>query len=860
MGRLFRRLRYWFRQDDHEAALAEELEFHRAMKQEDLEAEGLAPAHARFAARRAMGNVTLAREDSRAQWIWPWLESVWQDTRIAVRALLRQPGFTLLSVVVLGVAIGLNTSLFTVFAGAALRPMTGVTDPDGLAVVSGRVPQVPNLLSGLSIPEFEFLAARTARADLAAERRTVVTLDSGAGTRTVTALFVTGNYFDLLGAGLQHGRGILTVDDARGAGEAVVVLSHVLWQTQFGGDPSAIGRRVRVAGQLHTVVGVAARDFGGAEGRARVWLPLASLPALLPNDIGLGDPEVCCVEVYARLDEGVTRTQLATELDALSARFRASAGQDTRSIVVGGTQALRGRRGDGAGLAVVGVLFLGVTMVLLLACANVGNLLLARAVARRNEIGVRLSLGAGRGRLIRQLLTEGMLLALTAGGAGLAVAAWLPRFVIDEVVGEAAPFDIDLDGMVFVYAALLAGLACVASALAPALHATRGDIAASLKGTAAALRLPLRSVLLGAQIAITVMLLASAGLLLRGVAAARDMDLGYAIEDIDEVMVRLPQPEYDAVRVQALVPELSTALDAAGFTRVALAAAGVTTEEARVPGAPADRTRPVQRFDVSASYFSVLDIPVVAGRSFTDADRNRGLVVVNEAFARQFWGGDDAVGRAFVANDRALEVVGVARDARLLGLDPAPPIYFQPLAGPRGPLFPVLLVRRQSADIDDLSALIKRVEPRAEVISAPMRNRLDFELSALRLAPLAASGLGLFALGLATVGMFGVFAYAVRQRSREIGIRLALGARSRDLIRGVLSTSARAVVYGLGAGVLAAVGASQLLRGSLYGVSPLDPLTYASVALVIAAAAMVASYAPARRAVNVNPVSLLREE
>ncbi|HET9359148.1 MAG TPA: ABC transporter permease [Vicinamibacterales bacterium] len=859
MGRLLRRLRYWLRQDNHEAALAEELEFHRAMKQQDLEADGLAPEHARFAAHRAMGNVTLAREDSRAQWIWPWLESVGQDTRIAVRALLRQPGFTLLSVVVLGVAIGLNTSVFTVFAGAALRPMTGVTDPDGLAIVSGRVPQVPNLLSGLSIPEFEFLAARATTAELAAERRTVVSFDSGGGARSVTTLFVSGNYFDLLGAGLQHGRGILAADDARGAGEAVVVLSHVLWQTQFGGDPSVIGRRVRVAGQPHTVVGVAARDFGGAEGRARVWLPLTSLPALLPNDIGRGDPELCCVEVYARLDEGVTRTQLATELDAVSARFRASAGQDARAIVVGGTQALRGRRGDREGLAVIGVLFLGVTMVLLLACANVGNLLLARAVARRSEIGVRLSLGAGRRRLVRQLLTEGMLLALIAAGAGLAVAAWLPRFLINEVVGEAAPFDIDLDGMVFVYAALLAGLACVASALAPALHATRGDIGASLKGTAVALRFPLRSVLLGAQIAITVVLLASAGLLLRGVAAARDMDLGYAIEDIDEVMVRLPQPD-EAARVQALVPELLTALDAAGFTGVALAAAGVTTDEARVPGAPADRTRPVHRFDVSASYFSVLDIPVVVGRSFTDADRNRGLVVVNEAFARRFWGGDDAVGRAFVANDRALEVIGVARDARLLGLDPAPPIYFQPLTGRRGPLFPVLLVRRQSADIDDLSALITRVEPRAEVISTPMRNRLDFELSALRLAPLAASGLGLFALGLATVGMFGVFAYAVRQRSREIGIRLALGARSRDLIRGVLSTSARAVVYGLVAGVLAAVGASQLLRGSLYGVSPLDPLTYASVALVIAAAAMVASYAPARRALNVNPVSLLREE
>jgi putative ABC transport system permease protein len=338
------------------------------------------------------------------------------------------------------------------------------------------------------------------------------------------------------------------------------------------------------------------------------------------------------------------------------------------------------------------------------------------------------------------------------------------------------------------------------------------------------------------------------------------MDLGFRIDDIDEATVRLPQPEYNAERMRVLVPELSQALDSAGFTAVALAAPGRSTGEARVPG-PDNQTRPVERFDVSPSYFNVLDIPIVAGRSLIDGDRDRGLVVVNETLARLLWGGEEAVGRAFVVDDRPLEVIGVVRDAKLLGLGPPPPIYFAPLTGPRGALFPTVLVRRrQSADTAGLSQLIRRLEPRAEVTWAPMRDRIDFELEALRLAPLAASVLGLFALGLATVGMFGVFAYSVRQRSRDIGIRLALGARSRDAIAGVLATSARAVVYGLGAGVLAAAGASQLLRRSLYGVSPLDPVTYAGVALIIAAAAMVASYAPARRAVEVNPVSLLREE
>ena len=860
MGRLLRRLRYWFGQTDHEAALAEELEFHRALKQQELEGTGLPTDDARFAARRAMGNVTFAREESRAQWIWPWIESVAQDLRTAVRSLLRQPGFTLLSVLVLGVAIGLNTSLFTVFAGAAFRPMRGVTDPDRVALVSARAPGVPNLLTGLSLPEFGFLAAHSTAAELAAERRTWVTLDAG-GRRDTTALFVTGNYFQLLGAGLPLGRGILPADDRRGSPAAVVVLSHVLWQTQFGGDPSVLGRSIRIAGQPHTVIGIVAPDFGAAAGRARVWLPMSALPVLRPDDTGFDRPEICCAEVYARLRKGVTRTQLQAQLGALSNRFRASVGQDPRPVVVGGTQAARGRRGDDTTLAAFRVLFLGMTMVLLLACANVGNLLLARAAGRRNEIAMRLSLGAGRRRIVRQLLTEGMLLTVIAAGAGLGLAAWLPHVVLNVLVGEAAPFDIDLDGLVFAYAAALAVVACVTAALAPALHATRGAIAASLKGAVAAVRLPLRSVLLAAQVAITVVLLASAGLLLRGVAAARQMDLGFRIDDIDEATVRLPQPEYNAERMRILVVELSQAVDSAGLTSVALAASGRSTGEARLPRGAGDQTRPVDRLDVSPSYFNVLDIPLVAGRNLIDGDRDRGLVVVNETLARLLWGGEEAVGRAFVVDDRPLEVIGVVRDARLLGLDPPPPSYFAPLTGPRGTLFPTVLVRQSSsADTAGLSQLIRRLEPRAEVTWAPMRDRLDFELSGLRLAPLVASVLGMFALGLATVGMFGVFAYSVRQRSRDIAVRLALGARSRDVIAGVLATSAHAVVYGLGAGVLAAAGASQLLRRSLYGVSPLDPVTYAGVALVIAAAAMVASYAPARRAVQVDPASLLREE
>jgi predicted permease len=862
MRKVFRRLRYWARQRELDAALQEELEFHCALKQQELDANGLSPEDARVAARRALGNVTRAREDSRAVWIWPWLETVWQDARYARRALRRQPGFVLLSVVVLGVAIGLNASLFTVFAALALRPMGGVADPASLFVVSGRVPQVPNLLSGLSIIEFEFLGAGATTAELAADRQMPVPFDSGDGARDMTAHFVTGNYFHLLGVSMQHGRGVLASEDTRGSSAPVVVLSYPLWQAQFGANPAVIGRTVRVAGQPHTVIGVASPAFAGNEGRPRVWLPLASLPRLRPGDTALDSPQDCCAEVFARVRSGVTRAQVEAELQTLSDRFRFTVGQDARPVVLGGTQAFRGRRGDREALAVIGVLFLGISMVLLLACANVGNLLLARAAARRGEIGVRLSLGAGRSRVVRQLLTEGLLLALVAAAAGLAIAAWLPRFVINVVAGQSAPFDIGPDALVFAYAAALAAIACVASALAPALHATRGGITAALKGGALSRsRVPLRSLLLGAQLALTVVLLTSAGLLLRGVAAARELDLGFQVEGISEVTIELPQPDYDAERRRTLLSDLSAALQSAGLTSVAFAAPGRSTDESRLPGKAADRTRPVERFDVSPSYFALLDIPMMAGRRFIDSDRDRGLAIVNDTFARRVWRGEHPIGRSFVAGNRTLEVVGVVRDARLVGLDEVLPSYFVPITGPRGVLFPVLLLRsKQPSDAAAVVGVVKRLEPRGRVTVTPMRNRFDSELAQLGLAPLAASVLGLFALGLATVGMVGAFAYAVRQRTREIGIRIAVGARSADVIRSILSGNARVVAVGVAVGLLGAAAASQLLRSLLFGLSPLDPLTYAGVALLLAAVAIVASYAPTRIALRVDAATTLRAD
>jgi predicted permease len=673
---------------------------------------------------------------------------------------------------------------------------------------------------------------------------------------------------------MEHGRGFLPEEDRRGSSQPVVVLSYTLWQALFGANPDIVGTPIRVNDIPHTVVGVASREFTGSEGGIRrLWLPLSSLPTLRPNDpfeSGLLDrAQDCCVEVMGRLLDDVSRGQAEAELQVLSDRFRRTVSQEARPVVVGGTEFMKGRMGTTTALAVMGVLFLGIVLVLLMACANIGNLLLARAAARASEIGVRLSLGAGRPRIVRQLLTEGFVLALVGSVVGVAIAKWLPRIVLNDVAGQPAPFDIDPDGWVLGYTLLLAAIACVAFALAPALHATRSDVANVVKsGALPTQRFPLRSVLLAVQVAVTVVLLTSAGLMLRGVSNARGIDLGFASERVVVTTIELPQPAYDSARAQMFLADLIDRLRAGGVETFALVSNEPLGDSSsmtgmRLPGESEEQTRVIEFLDVSPRYFDVLGIPIAAGRGFAETDAGRGVAIVNETMARLYWPEGDAVGRSFFGggSNRSLEIIGVVKDAHIDKLDLIEPLFFQPMTGARGDQFPKLLFQsRQPSTSAAVTAVIQQLEQRARVDVTPLQDRVDERLAELRFAPLAASILGIFGLLLATVGMFGVFGYVVRQRTREIGVRMALGARHADIIRVVLLGNSRAVVGGLAAGILGAVGASQVLRSSLYGLSPLDPVTYGGVAILLCAAALAASFVPARRAARLDPVRALRSE
>jgi putative ABC transport system permease protein len=876
MRDLLRRMWYVIRQRQFERDLAEEIEFHRAMAQRDLERCGIGADAADSAARRLLGNTTLAREDSRGVWIWPWLESLWQDAAYAMRNLRRQPGFTAVVVLVLATVIGLHTTLVTVIAGVVLRPWPGVQDAHRVVAVYLLGPAGGNagFAGGLPLSAYRTVAERAkSLGGVVATRAEEVLVGTGDSARSTEALLVTGNFFDVLGIGVAPGRGIGPDDDRPGGAQPVAVLAYDYWHSHFGGDPGVIGTNVRVNEVPFTIVGVASRDFSSAEPAygKQLFLPMTAVSQLKPHD----PPITCCVDVAGRLATGATREQVRAELDLLSREFVLPDGMSPRGVIVTGTAfASRPGRSDSVGpLAAASAISAGLLLVWLVACANIGNLLIARAAARVKEIGIRLSLGASRRRLIRQLLTEGFVLALSGSAIGIAIAYQLPFVLLHFLGGATAafPFRVTVDGAVLGYALLLAGVSAAMFGLAPALFATRTDVAAALserEGLPAS-KFPLRGLLLAVQVALSVVLLVSAGLLMRGAQRAGAFDPGFAVNDVTAVSFELPPGTYDDARKRAFFADLTDALR--GLPANAIDAFGFATWEPifirrgyqtpiHLPDQTPAQAKMITSVDVSPDYLHVLRIPIVAGRNFEASSDGRPVAVINETMARQFWPNENPVGKTFlIGRADSREVVGVMRDAHTHSMDRVPPLFYQPLR--LGRVVPRLVIRnRLGVPSMELKRIVARIDPRVRIQTTPLSAHLEARVAESKWGPMLGAVLGGFALALATVGMFGVFAYAVRQRTREIGIRMALGAQPSAVVRLVLAGHSRAVAAGLVAGLFGAVVSSVVLRSRLHGLSPFDPVAYLSVAVLLAAAGLAASYVPARRAVRVDPVVALRYE
>jgi predicted permease len=830
--KIFRRLKYWLRARRNYADLAEELESHRAM----LEGRG------------AMGNTTLAREDARAVWIWPWLESIMQDLRYALRNLRHQPGFATIAILTLACAIGLNTSLFTVFNAVAIRPWPV---PD-----AGRVVTILELNNrhqpfGFPLEEFQYLRAhsQTFSGMLATLGGPHVKIDDGKALSS----WVSGNYFSVLGIGMQLGRGFRADEDVVDAPQPVVVVSYKFWHNHLGADPHAVGQQLRIEDVPFTVVGVTGSDFYGTSPEVvDLYVPMAAMPLLRPHEEWLmsflHNPGFCCSTVAGRLAPGVSRAHAEAEVAVLHQQFRARNHEESHGVLLRGTAFLMNDTPEMA-FPVFFLMFLAVTLVLLMACANVGNLLLARAAARQREISVRLSLGASRARVIRQLLTESLVLASAAGALGVAAAYWLPTVVFHAMMGDALSVQFVPDSVVLAYALALSMATCIFFGLAPALHGTRSGAIRS--------RFALRSVLLTAQVALSVVLLVGAGLMTRGVRKARAQDPGFTISGVSIAQFDLPATAYDAARSLAFFAQLIRDLDGqtVGLTYLAPLGGNRVVTSFWLPGETRRQGRMVAMQRVNGGYFDVLGIPVVEGRNFEPADTGRSFVLVNQTLARRFFDGH-ALGQTLV-NGEPVEIVGIVKDAYTAGLDEISPTVYFPI---NADSIPTVLFRSTPGAADRISSVARQIDARAGTTFTPLSSNLDKYLQASRAGAAIAEGLGGFALALATIGMFGVFAYWVEQRTKEIGIRMALGARPKQVIRLVLGSSSRAVLIGLALGFAGAAFVSQLLRKLLFGLSPFDPVAYAIVALLLASASLAATFFPARRAITIDPMSALRCE
>lgn len=845
--KLLRRLRYFLHYRQAERDLAEEIETHREMSGRPLE----------------MGNILHAQEDARAVWIWPWLESVCQDVAYALRNTRRQPGFTFVAVITLGAAIGLNASFFTLFNAVVVRPWP-VRDPARMVKIRATNPKVPMARAsfGVGVQEFRYLAAHTRTFD-----GITVLQDSRVhfgfeeyGTQT-KATFVDGNHFRVLGVEMHLGRGFAPEEDRAEEPEPFVVLSYPLWRDHFASDSAIVGKKILVSEIPFTVIGVTSERFTGtSQDREHAWFPLSALLLFFPREPWPRDmqfkPDYCCVTVQGRLAAGVSRSQAQAEVELLSRQFRAQYALEPSRFELADPTFFGGNSRGGPAV-MFALMFAGVTMIVLLACANVGNLLIARAAARQREISIRRSVGADRRRLVRQLLTESLILAMGAAGVGVMFGAWLPPFVFQRIAErlEAVPLlRLEPDWRVLAYTLAVAMFACIGFGLAPALHGTRIN---SLQS-----RLRLRGVLLAVQVAVSIILLTSAGLMIESVKRSQSRDLGFSFQDASLISFQFPPMGYDAARTSAFFQQLvrnlpDVTVGLAGLEPLADVRPAISY---RLPGESGEHQRRADFQDVSAGYFDVLRIPVVAGRAFDARNEGGQVAVVNQTFATLLPGG--AVGKELILQDQAgehlVEIVGVVRDANITGsMDQIPPIIFRPFVA-SGRLRAI--VRSTPGAAESIAAVASAIDPRVRIQVAPLAASVERWLSLGRVAPGIASLLGLFALTLSTVGMFGVFAYAIQQRTKEIGIRLALGARPREVIRLLLAGSSRSVTIGLAIGFVGAIAASQVLARSVYGVGRFEPLVFLGVAGIITAASFAASLVPARQAMNVNPVDVLRQD
>jgi predicted permease len=889
---LWHRLAALFRRRRLERDLDDELAFHLAMREAGYRQDGATPSDARFAARRQFGNLAYVKEQCRDMWTFHPLETLAQDVRYALRTLRRAPGFTIVAVLALAIGIGANTAIFSMVDAVRARALP-YHDPSRLVQLWGNVMRATVERRGASYPDYlDWRARTTSFEDMAAFDTQTMTLAGLDEPERINTEFVSAPYFALLGLSPSRGRTFAAEEDLVATPVPVVVLSDGLWKRRFGTDPQIVGRTLTLNTRSYTVIGVMPPGFKGISDTAELWVPFSwYAPPGVMNDRGTRG-----FAALARLKPGVTLAAAQAELDGVSRQLEQAYPNTNEKRAVEASPL------DvelfGALRPALLTLMAAVAFVLLIACANVANLLIARSEARRREIAVRSAIGAGRGRLLRQLVTEGCVLTLIGATVGLLLARAAVAVLIAQSPVTFPSFvtpGLDLRVALFTVAV---SLACgILVGLAPGLQARTVDLSDALKETARGSdgrrSQRVRSALVVAELALAVVLLVGAGLMIRSVRNLAALNPGFDPEGVLTLHASIPRasappaaappapgpqppPPPPVVYARALLERLRAV---PGVTAVALGNdlpldgnSGASFYSAE--GQPAANAQNMPRcyvHRVTPEFFTTLRIPILSGRTFTDAEAlpAPAAVIVSERVIKRFWPGQDGVGKrvkfgSLANNSPWLTIVGVVGEVKYRGLPENPtadPDFYLPFAdrnqqvaiAVRGSVPPATLVA-------PIRAVVRSADPSIPIYSvAPMDELIGSQTAQSRFTMWLMGVFAAVALSLAVIGIYGVMSYLVTQRTREIGIRLALGAGGRDILRLVVGNGARLIAAGIVIGVAASFALQRLVSSLLFGVTAADTASGVAVA-ILGGVALLACYLPAVRATRVHPLQALRYE
>jgi macrolide transport system ATP-binding/permease protein len=879
------RLRSLFRKNNAETDLSEELQFHLQNQIHEYVAQGMDRQEARHAAFRSLGGVEQIKEECRDARKVNLVDNFLQDVRFGLRMLRRSPGFSILAILCLTLGIGANAAVFSWVEGILFRPYPLVSHQERLLALAGTARDEHH--TETSWPDLLDLQRSCTLCDtLFVSKITGATLSIGERAEVTTGSIVSANYFDAIGVHPILGRGFEPGEDSGRSAHPVAVISYQLWQTRYKGDPQINGKTRRLNNVPYTIIGVAPQGFYGTfVGWAmHFWVPASMEDAFEAGGYKLEDRGARWAEAYIRLKPGVTRDQAQQEISASASRLETDYPATNRG---------RGIKlwplwqtpfnNAGALLATLEIMLVVVAFVLLIACANVGNLLLVRSFVRRHEMTVRLAIGAGRGRLLKQLLTEGLILSAFGAAGGMLVAYWCRHALVllfPVRSGIAMHLPGEIDGRVLALSAGVCLLATLIVGLVPAFQTRNLDLAGALKTEASDVvgaggRAWVRSSLVVFQVSLSFILLVGAALLLQSLRKIRTTSPGFSTTRVLKTGISLVAAGYDVTRAKIFQDELIErvralpGVESAAYARLApLGYGSYSSTPIAVDGyEPPPNEQPTAEYNqVSPAYFATMGIPLISGREFTRADdENAPLVaVVNQTMVDRYWRGQNPIGQRLQVKGKWVQVVGVAADSKYYSMRENPkPFFYVPL---RQDFVPGAgLSIRTTQPLQTIQAAVTR-EVRAidsnlalyEMIT--LQEQVDRSTSPQLVAVTLVAILGGLALLLASIGLYGVMSYAVSQSTRELGLRMALGAGASNLLRLVLSRGLVLTTTGVLLGVVAAFALTRLLGNLLYQVSPRDPLAFTFALAMMTLASLAACFLPAWRATRTDPMRALRTE